>query len=190
MARSLTASGGVSRRRRRLSIPALWRGLVDGLAALGTVMIAALMVVIAADVVARNGWGGSLPLVSELGALMLVMIVYLQLGTTVRHDRLARTELFSAGFAAARPRLSAAVKALFDLVGFLCCGLIAWATFTIVGRDLRFDEYIGVTGVLTLPTWPFRVLILLGIATAAVQFLVQACAGLLRCLGWMPEPRP
>jgi TRAP-type mannitol/chloroaromatic compound transport system permease small subunit len=34
--------------------------------------------------------------------------------------------------------------------------------------------------VLTLPTWPFRALILLGVAVAAVQFVLQAVERLSR----------
>jgi TRAP-type C4-dicarboxylate transport system permease small subunit len=70
--------------------------VVDGIAALGTLLIVGLMAIICADIVARNVLGGSLPLVSELGALLVVMIVALQLAATVRADRLARTLAFLA----------------------------------------------------------------------------------------------
>ena len=59
---------------------------VEGLAALGTILIGFLMLIICADIVARNLMGSSLPLITELGALTLVMIVYLQLAATVRAD--------------------------------------------------------------------------------------------------------
>ena len=150
-----------------------WAWLVDGLAALGTVLIGFLMLLICADVVARNLMGASLPLVSELGALTLVMIVYLQLAATVRADRLARTEIVLVPLAAARPRLGAALSAAFDLVAAAMVGLIAWATIGILGKDLGSHEYIGVTGGVTVPTWPFRVLILVVAAVAALQFVVR-----------------
>ncbi len=76
----------------------IWHVFVDGLAALGTALILVLMTIICADIVVRNGMGSSLPLISELGALLLVMIVALQLATTIRADRLARTEFFYSGF--------------------------------------------------------------------------------------------
>nr|WP_272210295.1 TRAP transporter small permease subunit [Marinicella sp. W31]MDC2876163.1 TRAP transporter small permease subunit [Marinicella sp. W31] len=60
-------------------------------------LILVLMLVISADIFMRNLLGASLPLVSELGALLLVMIVSLQLATTIRADRLARTEIFFPG---------------------------------------------------------------------------------------------
>ena len=63
--------------------------------------------------------------------------------------------------------------------------ILAWSTLGILERDLRATEFIGVTGVLTVPTWPFRVLILIGATVAAVQFVLQAVDRLARF-----APRP
>ena len=155
-----------------------WVWLVDGLAALGTVMIGVLMLIICADVVARNLMGSSLPLVSELGALVLVMIVYLQLAATVRADRLARTEIFYTAFRTARPRAGAVLSALFDAVGAAVVGGIAWSTVGILGRDLDSGEFIGVPGIATAPVWPFRALILVGVTVAAVEFVLRVWAAI------------
>lgn len=152
----------------------LWTLGVDGLAALGTLMIVVLMTMICADVLARNLIGGSLPLISELGALTLVMIVFLQLGTAVRNDRLARTDFFMDFVAARSPRAAAALGGLWALFGLAVCAGIAWSTWGILGRDLDHRNFIGVPGVMTLPTWPFRALILLGITVATLQFVIQA----------------
>ena len=151
-----------------------WERVVESLAVLGTVMIVVLMVIICADIVFRNLFGSSLPMVSELGALVLVMIVYLQLAATVRADRLARTEIFLPPLRRWFPRLGGWLAALFDLVGAAMLGLIAWSTVNILEKDLAAGEFIGVIGIATLQTWPFRVLILLGVTVAAIEFLVRA----------------
>lgn len=156
----------------------LWSFVVEGLAALGTVLIGVLMLIICADILARNLAGASLPLVSELGAMTLVMIVYLQLAAAVRADRLARTEIFLPAFRARRPRAGAIVAALFDLVGAGLLGLIAWSTIRIIGKDFASGEFIGVPGIATLVVWPFRVLIMIGVAVAAVEFLLRVAAAL------------
>jgi TRAP-type mannitol/chloroaromatic compound transport system permease small subunit len=166
--------GAAEGRRRPPAAMRLWDRSVDGLAALGTLMIVILMAMIACDVVARNVIGGSLPLISELGALTLVMIVYLQLGTTIRNERLARTDFFFTLMEGRSPRIAAFVSGLWDLFGIAVCAGIAWSTWGILMKDMNHGEYIGVTGVATLQTWPFRALILLGAAVAAVQFTVQA----------------
>lgn len=150
-----------------------WAALVDGLAGLGTLMIGGLMLIICADIVVRNLMGFSLPLVSELGALALVMIVYLQLATTIRHNRLVRSDILLSLLGGIAPRLRLALETLFDITGLMVIALIAWATLGILERDIQVGQYIGVTGVLILPTWPFRALILLGTTVAALQFLFQ-----------------
>jgi TRAP-type mannitol/chloroaromatic compound transport system permease small subunit len=156
------------------SLARLWRWLVDGLAALGTILIGILMLIICADIVARNLMGSSLPLISELGALTLVMIVYLQLAATVRADRLARTELFFASFRQNHPRAGALLAAAFDLAGAWLVGLAAWSTLRILGKDYDSGEFIGVPGIATLETWPFRLLIMIGITVAALEFVLRA----------------
>lgn len=150
-----------------------WSLVVDGLAALGTLLIGGLMLIICADIVARNLLGSSLPLVSELGALLLVMIVALQLAATVRADRLARTEIFLLPLRNRRPRAGALLGAAFDLVGAAMVGGMAWSTVRILEKDWASNEFIGTPGIGTLPTWPFRVLILVGLTVAAIEFLVR-----------------
>ncbi|WP_439563071.1 TRAP transporter small permease subunit [Roseinatronobacter sp.] len=156
----------------------VWGALVDGLGAIGSMLIVALMLVICADVLSRNIMGASLPLVSELGALMVVMIVYLQLATTLRHDRLARADVFYTGFRALHPRKGAVLGALFDLAGAWVIGVMALATLRVLERDIASGQFIGVTGVLTLPTWLFRAAILAGMTIAMVQFVLSVLAAL------------
>ena len=50
---------------------------------------------------------------------------------------------------------------------------MAWSTYYILGKDLSSQEFIGVTGVLTFPVWPFRTLILIGLVVGSLQFLLQ-----------------
>ncbi|WP_348646470.1 TRAP transporter small permease [Ciceribacter sp. L1K22] len=152
----------------------IWTTFVDGLAVLGTTLIGILMIIICTDIVARNSMGASLPLVSELGALLLVMIVCLQLPATVRADRLARTEVFFVSFRENRPKAGAALSSVFSLVGAGVLAMIAWASWSILQKDFSSGEFIGVTGIATLPTWPFRALIFIGVAVSSIQFLVGA----------------
>lgn len=160
-----------------------WHLVVEAAAALGTVMIGVLMVIICADIVARNTMGASLPLVSEAGALLVVALVALQLGATIRSRRLARTEFFLDAVAGGAPRVAALFHVFFNLLGASVLGLIAWATIRVFEKDWTAAEFIGVTGIATLPTWPFRALILLGFGIAAIEFLVAAVASLRRLFG-------
>ena len=161
----------------------LWHKVVEAFAAIGTLLIGVLMFIICADIVARNTMGASLPLVSEGGALLLVALVALQLGATVRAGRLARTEVFIVPFSVSFPRAGAFLSALFNLIGAVVVGLIAWSTVRIVEGDIAAREFIGVPGIATLPTWPFRVLILLGFAVAAIEFGVRTLSALKQAFG-------
>ena len=168
-------SNGAPDEGRRISLPArVWSAVVNGMAVLGTALICVLMVIICADIVARNLLGSSLPLVSEAGALLVVLIVALQLAASVRSNRLARTEIVTGYLAQYRPRMGNLLEVLFSVVGAVIVGAIAWATVRILQRDYASHEFIGVPGMGTLQTWPFRALITLGMAIAAIAFAVRA----------------
>lgn len=153
-----------------------WRFVTEALAVLGTVMIGVLGLIICADIVARNAMGASLPLVSEMGALLLVMIVALQLATAIRAGRLARTEFILDAVERRSPRIAALLMMLFNLAGAWMLGLIAWSTTDVLTGAWEAAEFIGIVGIATLPTWPFRALILLGFGVAAIEFVVRALA--------------
>ena len=62
------------------------------------------------------------------------------------------------------------------IAGAAMIGLIAWASIRILQKDLASGEFIGTPGLGTLPTWPFRLLILIGMAVAALEFAAVALA--------------
>ncbi len=173
--RAPSASGASSAGHRRTALLQRgWAIVVDGLAALATFLIGVLMLIICADIVFRNGFGSSLPLVSEIGALLVVLIVALQLASAIRADRLARVEIVIGALALSAPRLAHILKAIFALAGAFMVGMIAWASVGILEKDLASNEFIGTRGLGTLPTWPFRALIVIGMAVAAMEFAVVA----------------
>jgi TRAP-type C4-dicarboxylate transport system permease small subunit len=152
----------------------VWARLGDGLAAVSTLLIGVLMLLICADAFARNILGGSLPLVSELGAALLVVIVYLALATTIRHNRLARTDVFLGWLAKRSPRAAAVLSAVYDLIGAVLLALVGWAGALTLAKDIAGDKYLGIQGVLTFPLWPFGAAFVIGLAVACVQCLLQA----------------
>ncbi|MDA0961448.1 MAG: TRAP transporter small permease subunit [Proteobacteria bacterium] len=158
-----------------------WHFIVEAFAAIGTVLIGVLMLIICADIAARNLMGASLPLVSEGGALLVVTLVALQLAATVRAGRLARTEFVLDVVKTRAPRAAAFMQAAFNAIGAAILGTIAWASIRVLEKDLNAAEYIGITGMATLPTWPFRALILAGFAIAAIEFVV-ATLGAIRAV--------
>lgn len=151
-----------------------WSKIVEISTALGTALIGILGTIICADILVRNLAGASLPLISEAGALIVVTLVALQLASTVRDGRLARTELFISVAENRFPIIANGLKLVFDLTGAMIFGLICWASIRIVEKDMASSEFIGVPGIATLPTWPFRVLILIGFMIVTIEFSLRA----------------
>lgn len=148
--------------------------VVDSLNAVGSVVIAVVMVLMCADVLLRNLLNQPIDGVAELVATSIIVIVFLQLPATVRHGRMSRADLFIDPFVARRPAAGRRLRALFSLGGVLACGIIAYATAPVLARAWSDSEFWGIEGVFTFPTWPMRGVVLLGAAVAAAQYALLA----------------
>jgi TRAP-type C4-dicarboxylate transport system permease small subunit len=155
------------------SAPDSWFGrLVDALNAAGSMLIGAVMLLMCADVLLRDLANRPIDGVAELVATSIVIIVFLQLPATLRHGRMSRADLFIDPYITRRPRAGKRLRALFSLACVFACGVIAYATWKPLARAWTDQEYLGVEGVFTFPTWPMRAVVLLGAALAAVQYLL------------------
>ena len=65
-------------------------------------------------------------------------------------------------------------------MGATIIGLVAYASIRILGKDWASGDYIGIIGIATLPTWPFRMFILAGMTVAALEFVVRMISDLRR----------
>jgi TRAP-type C4-dicarboxylate transport system permease small subunit len=154
--------------------PSLFGRLIDALNAAGSVLIGAVMLLMCADVLLRDLLNRPIDGVAELVATSIVVIVFLQLPATLRHGRMARADLFLDPFLARHPRGGRWLRALFALAGVFACAVIAYAGTQPLLRAWRDDEFLGVQGLFTFPTWPMRAVVVLGAALAAVQYLLLA----------------
>ena len=148
--------------------------LIDSLNAFGSVVIGLVMVLMVVDVLMRNLLNHPIDGVAELVATSIVVIVFLQLPATLRHGRMSRADLFLDPFLLSRPRAGLRLRALFSLFGIFACGIIAYATWPIAMRAWTNDEFLGIEGVFTFPTWPMALVVTLGGVLAAVQYALLA----------------
>lgn len=148
----------------------LFGRLVDGLNAAGSLVIGAIMLLMCADVLMRDLLNQPLDGVAEMVAASIIVIVFLQLPSTLRHGRMSRADLFIDPFIQTRPVAGHLLNSLFSLAGVFACGVIAYATWPLLAKAWRDDEFFGVEGVFTMPVWPMRAVVLLGAALAAVQY--------------------
>jgi TRAP-type mannitol/chloroaromatic compound transport system permease small subunit len=129
-----------------------------------------------ADVLMRDFFNAPIDGVAEMVAISIIAIVFLQLGSTLRHGRMSRADLFIDGFTLRRPRLGNLLHVLFSLAGAFVCAVIFYATWPTFIKAWVDSEFYGVQGVFTMPTWPVKLIVLVGCAVTAIQYLLHALA--------------
>jgi TRAP-type mannitol/chloroaromatic compound transport system permease small subunit len=147
------------------------RLLLDALAAIGTIWTFGLMLLICADVVGRSFLNAPITGVAEIAAHSVVGIVFLQIGATIYHRRMTRADFLIDRLVARLPALGRGLECLFFLVGAVVMAFVAQAAWPGVENALARGEFFGVQGLFTVPTWPFRALIVLGGAAGALAYL-------------------
>jgi TRAP-type C4-dicarboxylate transport system permease small subunit len=148
------------------------QGIANVLAAVGTAWIFLMMLLVVADVLGRNFFDAPITGVAEFAARSVASIVFLQLAAAVCSGRMTRSDFL---LRIVGRRSAAAFKALEIanvVLGCLLFLLLAWIAWPELREAMQTSEYFGVQGVYTVPTWPFRALIVVGSVVAAVAYLL------------------
>ena len=145
---------------------------------IGSIWIFALMILIVADVVARSGFNQPINGVTDIASFSIIGIVFLQLGATVYTGRMTKGDVLLELLNRYSRRTGALLEALFLLVGAAMFALIVRAIWPTLTRALARNEYFGVEGVFTFPTWPVRMIIVVGAAAVVITYLLQAAKAL------------
>ena len=140
--------------------------------ALGTVWIFALMVLINSDILGRELFGTPVRGTTELIALSIVGIVFLQLGHTLMVGRMTRSDMFIDTLLQKAPRAGRLLQGIYHLAGAVLLALIFWGSISLFQDAIEIGEYVGAIGDFTAPTWPVRLLILVGSAATGLQYVV------------------
>mgnify|MGYP000847687643 CR=1 FL=1 len=144
------------------------------LSAIGTAWILALMFLICADVLGRDLFKAPIPGVPEMVAFSIVGIVFLQLAQTLRTGGLTRSDVLIAKLVKRKPTIGQSLECLFALVGAALFTVIIATTWPLMLKAYEDGEYYGNIGVIQLPIWALKAIILIGAAAMAVQFLIIA----------------
>jgi TRAP-type C4-dicarboxylate transport system permease small subunit len=150
--------------------------LFNVLAAIGTVWIFAIMLLVVADVVGRNFLDQPITGVAEFSARSVVAIVFLQLAAAIGSGKMTRSDFLLKFLQRWSPRSVVLLEALFATLAavvFLALAYIAWPEWM---QSWHSNEYFGVQGVYMIPTWPFRGLLVLGSGMAALAYLLCVLA--------------
>ena len=147
---------------------------------LGTLWIIALMVLINSDVLGRNLFATPVRGVTELVALSIVGIVFLQLADTLQSGRFTRADVLLEKLKRTRPVMAARLQALYHLMGAGLMAVILWAAWSPLVEAIRIREYVGAIGDFTAPVWPVRLIMLVGLSATLVTFVLLAWLDLRR----------
>jgi TRAP-type C4-dicarboxylate transport system permease small subunit len=148
------------------------RLLLDALAAIGTIWTFGLMCLICADVIGRSFLNAPITGVAEIAAHSVVGIVFLQIGATIYNRRMTRADFLIDRILRSAPALGRTIEMTFMLLGAAVMAFIAQAAWDPMWNSVARREFFGVQGLFTVPTWPFRGLIVLGGAAGALAYLV------------------
>ncbi len=148
--------------------------LLGALNGVGTAWIFVLMLIINVDVFGRFVFNAPLDGVSEILELSIVGIVFLQLGDATRAGRLTRSDGLFNILLKRRPAIGHALGALFDLLGAAFMGLILYGSWPLFIEAYTRDLYTGTIGVFAAPTWPIKLVIVVGCAVTLLQFVAVA----------------
>lgn len=157
--------------------------ITAGLNAIGTAMIFGLLVLLNADIVGRAAFNSPIAGVPELVALSFVAIVFLQLPHAVRLGRLTVADTLFARFASAHPRAGCLLRALYNLIGAITFAVVIYASWPLFERAWTNKFFVGSLGTFTAPTWPTKLVILIGAAAVTIQFLVLTATEIRGALG-------
>ncbi len=148
--------------------------VLSGMNALGSLWILVLVLIINADALGRKLFAHPLDGVIEITELSLVGIIFLQLGDATRKGRLTRSDGFLGIVQRRRPFIGRCMGGGFDLLGAVFMGLVFWGSVPLLIESIREDFYVGVQGIITIPVWPVKLVIVVGAAVTLLQFLVFA----------------
>lgn len=148
--------------------------LLGAMNALGTVWIFLLMILINTDILGRELLGTPVRGTTELLSLSIVGIVFLQLGHTLMVGRMTRSDMMIEALLIQKPALGRLLQGTFHLLGVVFLAIIFWGSIAPFQEAIEIGEYVGAAGDFTAPTWPIRLLILVGSAATGLQYLGMA----------------
>jgi tripartite ATP-independent transporter DctM subunit len=106
--------------------------------------------------------------VSEIVGYGIVSVVFLQIGISIRRNRLISAEIFSNIFQKISPNFSDLLNILFFSAALMVFYLISVYFWNDFHKAFVGDEFTGAIGAFQIPTWPFK--LVNSIATIIIIF--------------------
>lgn len=145
-------------------------------AAFAALIIVSMMLLVCADILSRNLFSFSLSGVADYLSYAIVASVYLQLGMTIRNDRLVRATFLSDFLVKRVPGSMLLLQTIFSIAAIAVMTLAVRYLWTDLFKAWTDGEFLGASSVYELPTWPFKAVV----AGASTLALVEILADLFR----------
>ena len=152
----------------------VFSGAIGAMNSVGTLGIFAIMILVSSDIAMRFLFNAPIRGVAEIVSLAITGIVFLQIAHTLKVGSFTRAELLLGPLQKLAPRVAASMEALFCLVGAGVFAALFYGGLKPFGDAWANGYYLGAAGDFTAPTWPVKLLILVGSAAIVLQFLIQA----------------
>jgi TRAP-type mannitol/chloroaromatic compound transport system permease small subunit len=145
---------------------------------IGTAWVFVLLVIINLDIGGRALFNHPVRGVPEIVALSIVACVFLQIAHTLKAGRLTRSDILLNWLHSRHPDLKHLLEAVYYIIGGCLMTILFKASIPLFTNAWRIDEYVGAQGDFMAPVWPVKLIILIGCAAGAIQFLLMAIASL------------
>ena len=145
---------------------------------IAAVAIAAIVLMINADIVSRTVFDKPLRGVSEIVAISIPSIVFLAVAHLYVSGSLIRAGLISKWFDPHSHIIGMALETMFHVVAAVLAASILAATWPILERAWRTAEFLGVEGDFTAPVWPAKLAIVIGSFLITIFALGSVVQGL------------
>ena len=146
------------------------RGLAVICAVAGSVGTLGIMALINADVIGRGMFDTPMPATAEIVSAAIVSIVFLQLPLATVSGRNIRSDMFINRIEGRRPRAAIVLDAFHHVIGTLMLAIMLYFVAPHLGTAIGRGETIGLYGVLLLPSWPFVLLIVVGLGLTLAAY--------------------
>lgn len=147
-----------------------------GLNAVGSAWVAAITVLVCADILGRLLFQYPLVGVPEIVKVSIVAIVWLQIPHTLKIDGHLRSDIVLRHMSG---RSRAVVDLFAYVLGALVFGLLVYSGWDTMITAWEMGEFEGELPV-RVPTYPLRSIVLLGAALTSLQFLLMAAEAVRR----------
>ena len=129
-------------------------------------IVVILMVLVVCDIFGRKVLNKPVPMSYEVGAFMLVFIVFMGLAYSQRQKAHIRVEILTLRVP---PRIRAVMDLFAYTLGIAIYGAIFYETFKWSYHSFEIGEYVA--GLINIPKWPSQFAMVFGALLLSLQFL-------------------